>query len=168
MSRVVASTLAGETQSFSTASGISEWMSLMISEAKRGRFDLRDCEDHLKRAPTFSSKIDDKRVAIDLTIMRQSMARRRLHVRWCPTQLMVADSLTTNQADPADLLRALLANGVYQLSNEAEVLAQKKAQRDRRARRQQSGEAKEPKPSPAVFRRVYIDHQATSYHPPRR
>ena len=152
MSRVVSSTLAGETQSYATASGIAEWMSLMVSEARKGWFDLRVCEDHLKEVPiigvtdckclydalitpTSPSKVDDKRVAIDLTIIRQSMCRTGLQVRWCPTQLMLADSLTKDQADPADLIRAVLAHGVYQLSSEAEVLAHKKEQRDRRSRR---------------------------------
>ena len=80
---------------------------------------------------------------------------------------MIADGLTKNQSDPADLMRAILANGVYQLSGEADVLAQKKAQRDRRARRQQLGDAvDDSKPSQAVFRKVYVDHQATFFHPP--
>ena len=188
MSRVVASTLAGETQSFATASGISEWMSLMVSEAKHGCFDLRACEDHLRcvpitgvtdckslfdalNTPTSPGKIEDKRVAIDLAIVRQSMSRCGLQVRWCPTQLMIADGLTKNQADPADLMRALLANGVYQLSNEAEVLAQKKAQRDRRVQRKPLGSTNSPsyeqsQTPGAVFREVYLDHEATSYHSP--
>ena len=155
MARVVASTLAGETQSFATASGIAEWMSLMVAEAKKGCFDLRESEDHLQsvpllgitdckslydalNTPTSPSKVDDKRVAIDLSIIRQSMSRTKLQVRWCPTELMVADSLTKDQADPADLMRAMLAHGTYQLSREAEVLALKKDQRERRVSRRSS------------------------------
>ena len=44
---------------------------------------------------------------------------------------MVCDALTKDKADPADLLRAVLKIGSYQLSNEAEVLRAKKDQRDR-------------------------------------
>ena len=51
MARVVASTLAGETQSFATASGIAEWMSLMVAEAKKDWFDLRESEEHLQSVP---------------------------------------------------------------------------------------------------------------------
>ena len=157
-------------------------------EAKHGCFDLRACEDHLRcvpitgvtdckslfdalNTPTSPGKIEDKRVAIDLAIVRQSMSRCGLQVRWCPTQLMIADGLTKNQADPADLMRALLANGVYQLSNEAEVLAQKKAQRDRCVQRKPLGSTNSPnyeqsQTPGAVFRKVYLDHEATSYHSP--
>ena len=74
-----------------------------------------------------------KRVAIDLSITKQCQSRTGLRIRWCPTQLMIASSLTKDLADPSDLLRALLAHGTYQLSNEASVLAFKKEQRDRRA-----------------------------------
>ena len=39
--RVVSSTLGAESQVFSMASAIGEWMSLMVSEARNGSFDLR-------------------------------------------------------------------------------------------------------------------------------
>lgn len=39
--RMVSSTLGAEAQSFSTASALAEWMALMVTEAKCGRFDLR-------------------------------------------------------------------------------------------------------------------------------
>ena len=153
MPRVVASTLAGETQSFSTASGLAEWMSLMIAEVNHGSFDLRMCEEFLKGTPiigitdckslydaihstTSPSKMEDKRVAIDIAIIRQCVARTGLSTRWCPTELMLADGLTKDQADPSDLLRAALSLGSYQLSQEATVLAGKREQRERRAKRQ--------------------------------
>ena len=43
--RVVASTLAGETQAFATASGTAEWVSLMIAEVRLGEVDLRNPPD---------------------------------------------------------------------------------------------------------------------------
>ena len=162
--RVVASTLAGEAQCFSLASAAAEWMSLLLSEAKHGRFDLRtreqvkslglpppawpcrdelqigkitgvtDCKslyDHLT-SPSSVSKCDDKRVSIDLAILRQCMASCHLEVRWCPSQLMLADGLTKDQADPSELLRAALQLGEYQLNREASVLEKKKAQRLRK------------------------------------
>ena len=46
------------------------------------------------------SKVEDKRVAIDLAILKQCMARTGLSVRWCPTQLQIADGLTKDQMDP--------------------------------------------------------------------
>jgi hypothetical protein len=143
MPRVVASTLAGEAQSFATASGVAEWVSLMLAEAQHGPLDLREHAQLTNRTPIVGvtdckslydavwsvsspSKLDDKRVAIDLAIIRQALERTKMSVRWCPTQLMLADSLTKDQADPADLLRAALHHGTYQLAPEASVLAQKK------------------------------------------
>ena len=55
-----------------------------------------------------------------------------MKVRWCPTELMLADSLTKDKADPADLLRAALHYGEYQLAPEARVLEQKRQQREAR------------------------------------
>ena len=81
------------------------------------------------------SKCEDKWVAIDLAILKQCMSRTGLHVRWCPTQLMLADGLTKDQQDPADLLRAALAIGEYQLNPEAVILEKKKTQRQERLAR---------------------------------
>jgi hypothetical protein len=170
--RVVSSTLGAEAQSFSTACALAEWMSLMIVEAKKGAFDLRsvrdmpktpivsnlapkdenitgitDCKslyDHLTSMSSVS-KVEDKRVAIDLAILKQCMTRTGLSVRWCPTELMVADGLTKDQMDPADLLRAALEVGEYQLNQEATVLAIKKQQREERKKRQtQANKTAEP------------------------
>ena len=170
--RVVSSTLGAEAQSFSTACAIAEWMSLMVVEAKKGAFDLRsvrdmpktpivsnlapkdevitgitDCKslyDHLTSMSSVS-KVEDKRVAIDLAILKQCMTRTGLSVRWCPTELMVADGLTKDQMDPADLLRAALEVGEYQLNQEATVLAIKKQQREERKKRQtQANKTAEP------------------------
>ena len=170
MPRVVSSTLGAEAQSFSTASALAEWMALMITEAKQGAFDLRavrelpmtpivsnlspktesitgitDCKslyDHLTSMSSVS-KVEDKRVAIDLAILKQCMARTGLSVRWCPTQLQIADGLTKDQMDPADLLRAALDVGEYQLNQEATILALKKQQREEtKARQKASGPPK--------------------------
>ena len=172
--RVVASTLAGEAQAFTTASATAEWMSLLIAEAKHGRFDLRTteqvqtqprvsnlkCRDELDLVPVVGvtdckslydhmismssvSKCEDKRIAIDLAILKQCMSRTGLVVRWCPTQLMLADALTKDQQDPADLLRAALSVGEYQLNPEAMILELKKNQRQARVERRALHEARE-------------------------
>ena len=146
--RVVPSTLGGEAQAFSSASAVAEWMTLLVSEAMHGPFDLRDSETHMRRTPIVGitdckslydhvtsmssvAGVQDKRVSVDLAIIKQSIDRAGLLIRWCPTELMVCDALTKDKADPADLLRAILEIGSYQLSNEAEVLKAKKNQRDR-------------------------------------
>ena len=150
--RVVASTLAGETQVFCLASGLAEWLSLMISEINQGSFDLRQCNQYLASTPVVGvtdckslydalhspgspSKTENKRVAIDLAILKQCQARTGMSVRWAPAELMIPDALTKDHSDPADLLRSVLEHGTYQLSKEAAVLSLKKQQRDRRSAR---------------------------------
>lgn len=98
---------------------------------------IADCKSSYDSLTSMSSaaKCDDKRIAIDLAILRQCLARTGLEVRWCPTQLMIADGLTKDAMDPADLLRAILDEGEYQLNNEATILAIKRKHRERRAER---------------------------------
>ncbi len=99
-----------------------------------GVTDCKSLYDHLSSMSSVC-KSDDKRVAIDLAIIKQCMSRTGMTIRWCPTELMLADGLTKDQADPADLLRAALRIGEYQLNSEASVLQLKKKQREGRVQR---------------------------------
>eukprot|EP00435_Cladocopium_sp_Y103_P053201 s487_g17.t1 len=99
-----------------------------------GRTDCKSLYANLTSMSSVSTT-DDKRVAIDIAIVRQSMSRCGLITRWCPTELMLADGLTKDQVDPADLLRSALHLGEYQLHSEATILEQKKKMRDERDRR---------------------------------
>ena len=145
--RVVPSTLGGEAQAFATATATAEWTSLLLAEALEGAFDLRNSEAIIRKTPIVGitdckslydhvtsmssvSGVQDKRVSVDIAIIKQSMERAGLQVRWCPTELMVCDALTKDKADPADLLRAVISVGRYQLSSGAEVLKVKKTQRE--------------------------------------
>jgi hypothetical protein len=93
-----------------------------------GVTDCKSLYDHLT-SPSSVSKCNDKRVSIDLAILRQCMSSCNLQVRWCPSELMLADALTKDQYDPSELLRAALQIGEYQLNSEALVLEKKKAHR---------------------------------------
>lgn len=55
-----------------------------------------------------------------------------LVVRWCPSELTIADAMTKDHADPSDLLRAALQIGEYQLNAEATILEAKKQHRTER------------------------------------
>ena len=145
--RVVPSTLGGEAQAFSCAAAQAEWMSLLLAEALHGSFDLRSCEPLLRKTPMVGitdckslydhvaslsslSGVQDKRVCVDIAIIKQSTERADLKIRWAPSELMVCDALTKDKSGPADLLRAILSLGRYQLAPEAEVLRAKKAHRE--------------------------------------
>ncbi|CAK0813192.1 unnamed protein product, partial [Prorocentrum cordatum] len=75
------------------------------------------------------SGIDDKRCAVDIAISKESLARLGPALRWGPTSLMLADCLTKDKAEPADILRSCVRHGTYQLADESSVLAQASAGR---------------------------------------
>ena len=147
--RVVSSTMGGEAQAFATASGIAEWSLLLLSECLDGIFSLDRTEEILKKRKPIGmtdcrslydhlislgsgGTLDDKRTAIDIAIIRQSIQRCGLEPRWVPTGHMVADGLTKDKAEPRDLLRSVLRNAKYQLADEQTVLDRKKEERENR------------------------------------
>ena len=146
--RVVNSTLGAEAQAMNAASGMLEWFQLMLREILDGHrclasiwnvehprlgMLLTDCKslfDHLqsKSAPT----LDDKRTALDIVIIRESIRKMKASLRWLPTDRMLADSLTKESAEAVDLLRACLREGLYQVSDEDTVLRWRAKERERR------------------------------------
>ena len=149
--RVVSSTMGGEAQAFSTASGMCEWISLMLAECLDGSFLLEDAESVLLRRKPIGMTdcrslydhlnplgsggvLDDRRTAIDIAIIRQSIRRTGLEARWVPTghNHMIADGLTKDRAEPMDLLRSVIRTAKYQLADEQLVLDRKREERERR------------------------------------
>ena len=147
--RVVSSTLGGESQSYASASGVAEWCLLILAEALDSPFSLRAIDEVLTRRSPIGitdcrslydhlislgsgGVLDDRRSAIDIAIIRQSITRTKLEPRWCPTDRMAADGLTKDRAEPIDLLRSILRSSKYQLADEQLVLDRKREERDRR------------------------------------
>ena len=146
--RVVSSTLSAEAQSMSCASSMCEWLNLFVSEALDGpRYShsfwnnssrrlvmiLTDCKslyDHLL-SPS-SPTLDDRRTAIDIVILRDSVARMQATLRWIPTDRMIADALTKESPEAFDLIRACIRSSTYQVSPEARILELRSQERDRR------------------------------------
>ena len=158
MPRAVSSTLSGEAQAMATAGGTIEWLSLLLSEALDGPFNpmmsrevvgrrspifvvgrrspifATDCKslyDHLV-SPSSPTSIDDRRTSIDVVIIRESLKITNGSIRWLPTNRMIADGLTKDKVDPADLLRACIRKARYQISPEETVLQQQAEERSRR------------------------------------
>ena len=161
--RVVSSTLSGEAQSFAVASGIAEWLLLMVAEGLDGQFSLTDVDQVLKRRKPIGvsdcrslydhlnslgsgGTIDDKRTAIDIAIIRQSIQRSGLEPRWCPTTHMVADAFTKDKAEPIDLLRSIIRQHRYQLADEQTVLDRKQEEKLRRQQKAHDRSVKQPTP----------------------
>ena len=115
-----------------------------------GVTDCKSLYDHLI-SPSSLSGVQDKRVCVDLAIIKQSVERAGLIVRRAPTELMICDALTKDKADPSDLFRAVLELGTYQLSSEAQVLQSKKALRDTLKSRRQHPKKESRRPVPCRF-----------------
>ena len=132
----------------SVASSMLEWTSLILSEALDGPrlsqslwtglgnrlvllvTDCKSLYDHLiaQSSPT----LEDRRTSIDIVILRDSISRMKAHIRWIPTDRMLADSLTKESPEAFDLVRACLRTARYQISPEALVLERRAQERDRR------------------------------------
>jgi len=93
--------------------------------------DCRSLYDHLISL-TNSGTVEDKRTAIDIAVIRQSIQRTGLEPRWCATGHMVADGLTKDKSEPIDLLRSVVRAAKYQLADEQLVLDRKKAEKEHR------------------------------------
>ena len=63
---------------------------------------MTDCKSLYDHVTSLSSVtgVQDKRVSVDIAIIKQSMERANLQIRWCPTELMVCDALIKDKADP--------------------------------------------------------------------
>ena len=152
LSRAVNSTLAAESQAMSTATGSVEWILLLLSEILDGPLDVRACREVLRKrrpilvtdckslydhlqSPSSPTSIDDRRTSIDIVIIRESVRLMYAHVRWVPTNRMLADAFTKDAGDPTDLLRACIKRSCYQISPEETVLEYQALERDRRVLR---------------------------------
>ena len=139
LKRVVGSTFAGETQVLADGLGHAEWLACRLVEMIDGvinlgkrhevlhRFSIQavfDCKSVYDQLRTFSSpnSVGDKRVAIDLVIIRESVRRIGGRVRWAPTWLRLADALTKEIPQAMNLLRAAMRSGRYQLSKESSMM----------------------------------------------
>ena len=122
----------------SVALGSVEWATLFLQELIHGPFDLQgapavmqerppacvaDCKslyDHLSAVGSLST-LHDKRSAIDVLIIRESMKKTGCMIRWAPTGLQLADGLPKNNGEAVECLRRSLRSGSYMLRCEEQV-----------------------------------------------
>lgn len=133
------STLGGESQAY--ASGVAERCLLILAEALDGPFSLREVDTVIKHRVSMTDRrslydhlvslgrggpLVDKRTAIDVSIIRQSIQRTSLQPWWVATTHMAADGLTKDKGKLLDLLRSIIKNHRYQLADEQLVLDREK------------------------------------------
>ena len=139
MTRTIPSTLGAEAQAMSVALGFFEWAALFLQALVHGQFDLRgasvvmqerlpvcvtDCKslyDHLSAVGS-PSTLHDKRSAIDVLIIRESMRKTGCMIRWAPSGLQLADGLTKDKGEAVECLRRSLRSGSYMLRCEEQVM----------------------------------------------
>ena len=148
LKRVVGSTFAGESQALMDGLGHAEWIGCHLAEGifpdfslqERGQFlkqfelqavvDCKSVYDHLQQYASPGS-VSDKRVAIDLVIIRETLQRIHGVIRWCPTWLQLADALTKASPEAMDLLRGALMKNEYHLHAESSMMAAAAEQKQR-------------------------------------
>ena len=147
--RAVSSTLAAESQAMATSTGTVEWLLLLLSEILDGPLDIPKCREVLQKrrpilvtdckslydhlhSPSSPTSIEDRRTSIDVVIIRESARLMQAHVRWVPTDRMLADAMTKDAGGPIDLLRSCIRRSRYQINPEDSVLEFQALERDRR------------------------------------
>ncbi len=152
LKRLVPPTLAGEPQAAAACCAAVEWMSLLLYEALCGRVQLSDLDRCMAfrnplivtdckslydtvLANTSPAALSDKRCAIDVVVIRDSVRRCGGQIRWCPTNRQLADALTKDKGEPADLLRACMRANIYQFADEERILELKSQEREHRRTR---------------------------------
>ena len=68
------------------------------------------------------STLRDKRSAIDVLIIRESMRKTGCMIRWAPAGLQLADGPTKDKGDSVECLRRSLRSGPYMLRCEEQVM----------------------------------------------
>ena len=108
--------------------GIRRLGKAVLQELIHGSFDLRgapaviqerppvcvtDCKslyDHLLAVGS-PTTLQDKRSAVDVLIIRESLKKTGCVIRWAPTGLQLADGLTKDKGEAVECLRRSLRSG---------------------------------------------------------
>lgn len=131
LKRCTVNTLSAETQSLLQGIGNIHWYRFMLNEILGNDLSLDNWEQQISRTPFIavtdskslfdtinkcrntSAHIDDKRTAIDLTILKRDLALTGGQVRWVGGANMLADSLTKRMT--SKFLRKVMTQGIWSL-----------------------------------------------------
>ena len=124
LKRCTVNTLAAEAQAMVQGVGGSYWLRFLWSEIQGYKMNLNNWQERISRTPftaatdsrslfdnlskskNVAAHIEDKRTAIDLTILKNDMMSTRGQVRWVPGEIMISDSLT--KKGPSNFLRKIM------------------------------------------------------------
>ena len=124
LKRCTVNTLAAEAQAMVQGVGGSYWLRFLWSEIQGYKMNLNNWQERISRTPfiaatdsrslfdnlskskNVAAHIEDKRTAIDLTILKNDTMSTRGQVRWVPGEIMISDSLTKKGA--SNFLRKIM------------------------------------------------------------
>lgn len=146
--RACSSTLSAEGQAALDGARHVEWIGSLLCECLYSDFAIEEREpflpQHMAAAITdckplydHCSKeggpatLADKSGALDVVVLRQTLARMKMPLTWGPTKVQLADSLTKPDADAMDYLRGVIRRGKYKLADEEETMCLRFAMRRR-------------------------------------
>ena len=144
LERKTQSTLGAELMSVSRAIAEGDWLRSLFSEATQ--FDYCLSEDRVRRQrlpmvaitdnkPVYDHcvgdgvVIRDKRLAIDMLVVRADLRSQQITLRWVDGRQMLVDSLTKMTASP-DFLLFVMKYGKYICVDEGQTLEWKAQERD--------------------------------------
>ena len=131
LKRQTVNTLSAETQAMILGVGNLHWQRFMLLEARGVSVGLHGWEEHLAQIPFLAitdskslydcahkccspaAQVEDKRTAIDVTILKNDFRRGKGQIRWVPGHVMIADSLTKKMS--AQGLKNFLKSGKWSL-----------------------------------------------------
>ena len=129
LERRTQSTLGAELMALSRGMAEVDWMRSLLAEALYSEYTLQSdkkLRETFHTGATVDNKpiydhtmgegivVKDKRVAIDMLLVRRDIRNTNMQLRWVDTRQMIADSLTKTTADPS-FLRFLSRYGEYVL-----------------------------------------------------
>ena len=105
---------------------------------------LNDCKslaDALRSTGAAASKAsEDKRLAIEMSMIKQRLNRHETRFQWVENEMMAADVLTKGrERGNTELLQELMVTARYQIKPTEEMLERKKAKKNRKAKAVEAG-----------------------------
>ena len=127
------STLGSELMSLARGIAECDWLRFFFAEASFSEYDIsrdREFRERIKAVITVDNKpiyghtqgdgivVKDKRLAIDMLLVRRDIRQNNMVLRWVDTRQMIADALTKVTSD-ARFLHLVLKHGEYMVVEES-------------------------------------------------
>ena len=141
--RAVSSTLAAELLTVSKGVAEATWMRQFFLEAMDSTYDLDSAMNERPEIPIIAvtdnkplydhihsdhSVCQDKRLAIEILLLRRDIQYSGVQLRWVETNQMLVDCMTKTKVKPT-LMRHVIKEGKYTIMEEESMLEIKRAHR---------------------------------------